>query len=131
MHDNGINKFIPIFKSNEKYIFYYALIKNKLILDIRFSDPNKEKESINYADIYLNYEIIENISNRSNLCLNNENIKFYKINKEENIIDFNCELSIIKNTKLYLIENNTKIIKSNIIYNYKNTGNRNFNVRLI
>ena len=31
LHDNGI-KFIPISKSNEKYIFYYALIKNKLIL---------------------------------------------------------------------------------------------------
>ena len=33
-------------------------------------------------------------------------------------------MSIIKNTKLYLIENNTKInqIKSNIIYNNKNTG---------
>ena len=26
LHDNGI-KFIPISKSNEKYIFYYALIK--------------------------------------------------------------------------------------------------------
>ena len=123
LHDNGI-KFIPISKSNEKYIFYYALIKNKLILDIRFSDSNKEKESINYADIYLNYEIIENISNNSTLCLNNENIKFYKINKEENNINFNYELSIIKNTKLYLIENNTKInqIKSNIIFNNKNTG---------
>ena len=123
LHDNGI-KFIPISKSNEKYIFYYVLIKNKLILDIRFSNPNKEKESINYADIYLNYEIIENISNSSTLCLNNENIKFYKINKEENIINFNYELSIIKNTKLYFIENNTKInqIKSNIIYNNKNTG---------
>jgi len=123
LHDNGI-KFIPISKSNEKYIFYYALIKNKLILDIRFSQPNKEKESINYADIYLYYEIIENISNNSTLCLNNENIKFYKINKEENNINFNYELSIIKNTKLYLIENNTKInqIKSNIIFNNKNTG---------
>ena len=122
LEENGI-KFIPIRKSNEKYIFYYALIKNKLTLDITLKDSNEKKESIHYADIYLNYETIENISNNATKCLDNENLKFYKIKSKDNSKN-NYELSIINNSKLYLIESNTKIgqIKSNVTYKNADTG---------
>ena len=125
MEENG-KKFIPISKSNEKYIYYYALIKNKLTLEINLYNLYEEKTLINYVDIYLNYEKIETISNNTTLCLNNNiNINFYKIKLEKNNTNFNYELSIIKSSKLYLIKNNTNIkeLKSNIIYNNTNLEN--------
>ena len=71
----------------------------------------------------MNYETIENISNNATKCLDNENLKFYKIKSKDNSKN-NYELSIINNSKLYLIESNTKIgqIKSNVTYKNADTG---------